>query len=389
MTTAPSLAPIEIHTSDRQTYKRCRRKYDWGSTLRSNLVRVGPEHKALFIGTGFHFALEDYWGYRRFEHPALAFATYYDAQKADDLPDDADEALELATGMLSYYVEDWLVEHSEEYETLWIDGVPQVEVEVAIDITGLLWDATKHIDQPWLTQALAGREVHYIMTFDRVVIDQHERIWGLDYKTAAAFDELNLQTNPQAGAYDWGMDLFYTPVGYKPEGIIWQQHKKAVPKPPEALKSGQLSQDVRQSTTYRLYKRALIERFGAVPLRYNSFLALLGEQQDYWGDRYIRRDNLRRNQVQREVEQSKIVAEVLEMLNPGLPLYPNPTTDCKWDCTFKAPCLAKDDGSDYEYILNSEYEQWAGYKDEWRSRVKYPEATPELPSHHPPFTIVP
>jgi hypothetical protein len=365
---------LEVHTSDRQTYKRCRRKFGWGSTLRDNLVRIGPDHKAFFLGTGFHFALEDWFGYRRFEHPALAFAAYYDAQKTEDLPDEAEEVLELATGMLAYYVEDWLEDHPEEFETLVVDSVPQVEVEVAIDITGLLWDSAGHINHPWLQQTLGDGEVHYVTTFDRVVIDQHQRIMGLDYKTAAQFDELNLQTNPQAGAYDWAMDLFYTPVGYKPEGIIWQQHKKVVPEQPKVLIGGHLSTDKRQSTTYRLYKRALREQFDSIPEKYNDILATLGEQQDYWGDRFVRRDLLRRNQTQREVEQGKIIAEVLEMLNPELALYPNPTKDCSWDCPFKAPCLAKDDGSDYEYILSSEYDQWAGYKDDWRSRVKYPEA---------------
>jgi hypothetical protein len=359
-------------------------------TLRENLVRIGPDQKAFFLGTGFHFALEDYWGYRRFEHPVLAFAAYFDAQKDEDLPDEAEEALDLACGMLTYYVEEWLAEHPEEYETLWVGGVPQVEVEVAIDITGLLLEAqgyNRDGDGQWLTKMLGDGEieVHYVTTFDRVVMDWHDRIWGLDYKTAAQFDELNLQTNPQAGAYDWSMSLFYEPSGYKPEGIIWQQHKKLQPKQPEVLKSGHLSLDVRQATSYRLYKRAVLERYGTIPDRYLDILAMLGDAQGDEGDRFIRRDLLRRNQKQREVEQTKIVQEVLEMLDPGLPLYPNPTKDCSWDCPFKAPCLAMDDGSDYEYILKSEYAQWAGYKDDWRSRVKYPDAS----SSEPTFVFTP
>jgi len=398
---------IELHTSDRGTYKRCRRKFGWGSTLRDNLVREGPDNKAFFIGTGFHFACEDYFGYRRFSHPALAFAAYYDAQKQDDLPDDAEASLDLVTGMLTYYVEDWLVEHPEEFETFVIDGRPQVEVEVAVDITELLleeeerrgkntgtlsWNIRGVLDvevRSPLSAFLDGRRVHYIMTFDRVVIDQHERIWGVDYKTAAQFDELNLQTNPQAGAYDWGMDLFYTPAGYKPGGIIWQQHKKVVPVPPKLIYEGKpregFSQDASQSTTYRLYKHALVERFGTIPEQYNGFLAMLGESQDFWGDRFIRRDYLRRNQVQREVEQSKIVAEALEMLDPGLVLYPNPTKDCSWDCPFKVPCLAMDDGSDYKFILEHEYAPVEGYKDDWRTRVKYPDAG----IAHPTFSHTP
>ncbi|MGH9427243.1 MAG: hypothetical protein ACRD2L_13175, partial [Terriglobia bacterium] len=158
---------IEIHGSDRTLFKRCRRRFQWQSTLRDNLVRIGPDHKAFFFGSGVHFALEDYHGYRRFAHPALAFAAYYDAQDPDDLPDEADEVLETATGMLDYYVSDWLIEHPEDFETLWIsneDGVliPQVEVEIAVDITGLLKDAVERLGS--LEEWLDGREVHYIIT---------------------------------------------------------------------------------------------------------------------------------------------------------------------------------------------------------------------------------
>lgn len=377
---------IEIHSSDRGTYKRCRRKYQWASTLRDNLIHIAPENKNFFLGTGFHFALEDFYGYRRFAHPALAFAAYFDAQKSQDLPDEAEDMLELATGMLSYYVEDWLVEHPDPYETLWIDGVPQVEVEVAIDITDILIEASKwhkawSVDtygtafQDWLQ----GRRVMCITTFDRVVIDRYRRVFGLDYKTAAQFDELNLQTNPQAGMYDWSLDLFYTPFGYKPEGIVWQQFKKSVPEEPKLVSVGKknegLSLDLRQATTFRLYKRAIKALHGGdIPDRYMGILAQLGNAQDEDGDRFVRRDILRRNQAQREVQQEHIVAEVLEMLDPDLPLYPNFTKDCSWDCPFKAPCLAKDDRTDFGHILNHEYTQWQGYKDDWRARVKYPAA---------------
>lgn len=371
---------IEIHTSDRGTYKRCRRRFGWGSTLRDNLVRIGPDQKAFFTGTGVHFALEDYWGYRRFAHPALAFAAYYDAQKKEDLPDEADEALELATGMLMYYADDWLHEHPEPFVTLVVDGKPQVEVEIAVDLTDLLF-AAAYPDNDWLHQALASYgadAVHYVITLDRAVIDRHDRIYGLDYKTAATFDELNLQTNPQAGSYDWAGSLFYANTGYTFDGMIWQQHRKLVPVPPkwvnEGKKNAGFSMAVDQATTYRLYRRAVFEKYGSVPSKYHDFLGMLGNMQDDFGDRFVRRDTLRRNQYQREVEQGKIIAEVLEMLDPELPLYPNPTKECSWDCAFKVPCLAMDDGSDFQSILNTEYMPWAGYRDDWRSRVKYPDA---------------
>lgn len=375
---------IEIHTSDRQLYKRCRRKYGWASTLRDNLVRIGPDQKAFFIGNGVHFALEDWWGYRRFDHPALAFAAYVEAQDPEDLPEEADEALTLATGMLDYYITDWLEEHPEWFKTLWVndgEGIarPQVEVEVAIDLTNLLRErADGNPWMDWLDEVLGDKTVEYVTTYDRVVIDDHERLWGFDYKTAATYDELNLLTNPQAGSYDWSMDLFYTPHGYKPEGIIWQQHRKWFPVPPKRVNLGKknegFSMAVDQATTYRIYKRAIRDYYGTIPEKYNEMLALLGNAQDDNGDRFVRRDLLRRNQQQRENEQEKILVETLEMLDPNMPLYPNPTKDCSWDCPFKVPCLTMDDGADYQYVLGSEYVQWKGYKDPWRTKVKYPGA---------------
>lgn len=374
---------IEIHTSDRGTYKRCRRKYEWGSTVQENLTPIGPEKDTFFLGSGFHFALEDFFGYRRFSHPALAFAAYYDAYNRDELPDEADSLLDLAVGMLTYYVEDWLAQWPDPFETLWVGGKPQVEVEVAIDITDDLFNFGLYNGMPdmrWLQEEMERRNVDkivYVTTFDKVVIDKHERIYPVDYKTAAQFDMLNLQTNPQAGAYDWSADAFYTPLGFTVEGMVWQQHKKAVPERPKLVNIGKknegLSTDVRQQTTYRLYLREVKRHHkGIVPATYAKMLGDLANMQDDYGDRYVRREVLRRNPHQREMVKAQILEEVLEMLDPGLPMYPNFTKDCSWDCPFKTPCLAKEDGMDFEHTLSTEYQAWAGYKDDWRGKIKWP-----------------
>lgn len=376
---------IEIHTSDRGTYKRCRRKYEWGSTVQSNLTAIGQEKDTFFLGSGFHFALEDYFGYRRFAHPALAFAAYYDAYNRDELPDEADSLLDLAVGMLTYYVEDWLPQWPDPFETLWVDGKPQVEVEVAIDLTDDLFNFGLYNGMPnmeWLSEEMDRRKVDrilYVTTFDKVVIDKHERIYPVDYKTAAQFDMLNLQTNPQAGAYDWSASEFYTPLGFTVEGMVWQQHKKSVPERPKLVNIGKknegLSTDVRQQTTYRLYLREVKRHHnGIVPATYAKMLGDLANMQDDYGDRYVRREVLRRNPHQREMVKANILEEVLEMLDPGLPMYPNFTKDCSWDCPFKTPCLAKEDGMDFEHTLSTEYTPWQGYKDDWRAKIKYPAA---------------
>lgn len=372
---------IEVHTSDRQSYKRCRRRFQWSSPMRENLVQEGvAEGSATWIGTGFHFTMEDFHGYKRWSDPADVFLAYVAAFKEDELPDTVEEDAELALGMIDYYADSWLSRHPEPYETLWVDGVPQVEAEVAIDITDLLpahvldW-AIKSCRDCRAANLKAGggveHQVAYVMTFDRVVIDKHDRIFGIDYKTAATIDRLNLLTNPQAAAYGWGMETFYADQNYQVAGIVWQQHAKRVPDAPRLTKNG-ITRDKRIATTWDLYRRALLEHYGNVPQSHvevlNHFAALETEE----GDAFIRRDIIMQNDHQRRAEQAKIILEVSEMFDPGLPMYPNPTRDCSWDCSFKAPCLMMDDGSDYKEYLKDGFVQWRGYRDDWRKRVKYP-----------------
>ena len=57
----------------------------------------------------------------------------------------------------------------------------------------------------------------------------------------------------------------------------------------------------------------------------------------------------------------RVWMEAMDMLQPDLRIYPNPTGD--WaclKCPFRGPCIAKDDGSDWQSILNDNYEKNKG-----------------------------
>ena len=77
-------------TSDRGLFKACRRRWNWQSPLRGNrepLYSASP----LWLGSGFHFALEDFHGYKHFPTAAAALQAYHDAWKRfpqGELPDD-------------------------------------------------------------------------------------------------------------------------------------------------------------------------------------------------------------------------------------------------------------------------------------------------------------
>jgi hypothetical protein len=134
-----------IRTSDRLSFKRCRRKWGWQSHLRHNL---GPHQKAspLWLGSGIHFALEDFHGLRQFggfPRPdpsnykvSQAFKAYVRAtykQSKETLPDDWQDLTELGVGMMDYYQFQWL-KYRDPLTTLVVDGVPQVEVNFRIPV---------------------------------------------------------------------------------------------------------------------------------------------------------------------------------------------------------------------------------------------------------------
>jgi hypothetical protein len=111
-----------------------------------------------------------------------------------------------------------------------------------------------------------------------------------------------------------------------------------------------------------------------VPSQYIDFLNYLVTQETENGDKYIRFDRMRRNQHFVYAEEVKIFEELMDMVNPDLPLYPNPTRDCAWDCPFRSPCLAMDDGSDWQWLIENNYGP-AVESEPWKDRIKVPMET--------------
>jgi len=332
---------VPIRTHDRITHRRCKRKWFFSSPTRMNLApKDGSTRSYLWAGEGFHFVMEDYHGYRFFDEPFKVFEAYMDCFK--DLDSECLAFADICEGMLKHYTQRWLPRRRE-YETLWINRVPQVEIEFGVYIKEL---------SEWL-----GVPVYYQGKFDRMVTDCDGKLWVMEYKTAAQFDVQKLETDPQINAYMWAAQLVYRrPV----EGILYIQFKKAVPEEPRILVNGEISCNSKQRTTYGMYMRALTDKYGnpnKFPERNRAFLDFLSGSDTPEGDPFIRCDPVRRNKFAIAQEHSKIILEGRDMLNPQLTIdkcYPNPTRDCYWDCAYRDVCLAMDDGSDYKWILGNE-----------------------------------
>lgn len=329
---------IVIRTSDRMAFKRCRRLWGWTSHLRMGL-RIREEADYFWFGSGIHFALEDYHGYNVYGHPGKAFLAYVEAtRKAGRAPATWNDLTPVGVGMASYYADFWLQSSGRDpLETLTIDGVPQVEVNGFIDL-GIKWQ---------------NKRVVYGFTLDRLTVDADGGIWVVEYKTAKAFQVLHFDTDEQCTAYCWaGSKMYGLPV----QGVWYYQLKKVVPALPRILSTGKISTDPKQQTSSALYRKMLIDIYGspdAAPVPNRKFHDTLVVEETEDQDRFIRRECVERNPTQLQSFEQRVHLELGEMLNESLPLYPNQTRDCSWQCPLQAACVALEDGSDYDSALSS------------------------------------
>ncbi len=355
--TAPRIAVVR--TSDRQLFKRCRRKWGWHSPLRQNLtVRDNPSY--FWLGTGGHFAMEDYYGYNKYQHPVEAFRDYVNACKClyqrerYGLPDDWEEQSAIAEGILEYYLL-WAT-NREEYETVWIDGKPQVEI-------------TCHIPLP-VTPPPGFDKIVYQFTLDRLIEIEGE-YWILDWKFYKQFGQGDLEYDQQMSAYIWAAAaVFELPIA----GGILHEFKKTIPKQPKILSTGKLSvAKTGQGTTHGLYREALINLYGSVEKAPRANVLCLNDlaaQESPDRDNFIKRSRTTRTELQQQAEGTKILMECEDMCNPDLPLYTNATRDCSWDCSLKEICLMIDRDDDWSEQLADTTVQRKEELDTWRQHLR-------------------
>lgn len=353
-----------IRTSDRIAFKQCRRKWGWSSHLKGNLE---PKQRAnpLWLGSGIHYALEDYHGrnlYGSASNALQAYAQAYQKFEPHAMPDDWMMLLEQGIGMMDYYPL-WL-EGRNPLPTFVDEGVPQLEVSIKVDLP-------KQLLKNWET--IPYDKVVYSLTLDRVIEDENGLLWIVEYKTAKAIQTMHYMTDPQVGAYIWAAEHVYKkPVG----GVIYMQFRKDLPKGPRQLKNGHISVAQNQRTTHRLYRQALVDVYGTImkaPMENITYLNELAAGEDENQDAFIRRDVIHRNTNSSVSEARKILLEVGDMLDPNLSMYPNPTRDCSFMCPFLSACVGMDDGSDYEGELALSMVNRPAEYDGWRIHLPAPE----------------
>lgn len=327
---------IEIHTTDRASFKRCRQRWDFSSNIRQNLETIKPI-TPLWFGIGMHEALGAYY------HPSQTQRSYSVAADAltryvnewiesiesptEDNVEWANFQEQLGLGMLDYYCNVYAPPKDEELgmEVLW------VEKEFIVEVPGM----------PGVT---------YSFRVDGLVRDKDGRIWILEHKTAAQLyeDEEWLSLDDQCGSYLWGLTQLPEPI--YAEGVIYNTLRKAVPHAPYWLKSGRYSMNKQASTTYLLALKTFREHYGKVPKMYWDYLDFL----KYQPDKFCKRTPVRRNRRELAALGESLRYEVLDMVNDPFIYRSASRINCQ-GCPFIAPCQVKWEGGDEHFLLNTAY----------------------------------
>lgn len=388
-----------IHTSERASFKACRRRWDW--IFRDRYYpKVTPNY--FEFGTAYHAALEVYYTpdtwkwvrdpYKRPAVVAMAIEKFKDVCRAQqekylDYHGNVDPSIEedfvarheLGIGMLQYHL--GTVAPYEDFK----NGLTPIKVEIPFEIPVLspegeqlhcvcnnCWDrfVKAHSgDQDFLRLTddgthrqsnWEGLPVTFGGRIDALFQDFDLRYWIADWKSAAQLhgdNDLFLEVDDQITGYCSALDY----LGVDVVGFIYHAQRKAFPQPPEPHKSrrrykGRLfSTNKQMATTYELYLTTVRENDpeGYAEGAYSEYLLDLQENPPKYYERY----QVHRNKHELEEARRNIYLEAKDIINPDLSIYPNPRYFSCNTCAYRLPCVGKNQGEDYKYTLDSLFDK--------------------------------
>lgn len=386
---------IPIHASDVSSFLRCRRYWNWTSPSRNNLrtkAAVSGVNPNLWFGTGIHWSLEQYYHPLLRRDPVEAWQTWFHLQwyggdveasflemtydnnplpqadgtfkirgLQDILPQYDEEEYfgyrDLGTGMMEFYKT-----YSQEHDDFDIIATESVfSVPLGFETVDIREDSPNY-----------GKriEVHARGKRDTIIYWPHRNAFGVrDHKTAAKVDEdyfSKLDSDPQVSTYLWASreearinDLPWKKINE----CLYEVLRKKAPKPPTVLKSGLPSVSrADESATAKMFSDFIEEHNLQVwydindkAQSYYNFLVTEGDK------RFIERKTTFRSEAYLDNVGNQLAAIAKEMLSPDLALYPRYTNDNNClKCAFRAPCLAMQDNSDHQFIIDNNYEKNRG-----------------------------
>lgn len=408
-----------VHTSERRSFRGCRRRWKWlfreyyyPTTTAKPLEFGVAYHKGMEV-----FYDPRLWGAPRETVLQLAIQTFrtrckeqlakYEAWHgpADkETLADYKERMELGEGMLRYHEEKVYPELREKYRPL------KVEISFEVPVRALkylpdseepvlsdeyLWckcqvcwkrfkehllkhqfDVFKNIDGALVSViqmrdavVLAdygtgfwtrwkGLPVTYGGRIDCLMEALDGTLWVFDWKTAAQLSadrQEFLELDDQISSYVWAL----TVLGIDVAGFVYFEQRKAFAEEPEPMKVTRLGRRFSIAKGIACdavtYKRVVSENDPEAYAAglYDEFIQWLEDQ----GDRFHESYPVYRNATQIESTGLNIAKEATEIINPFLLIYPNAGRFSCGNCAFKQPCMSANDGGDYRYALETQFEK--------------------------------
>jgi hypothetical protein len=326
--------PYVIRPEDRAAFKRCRRAWDLGARSRQNYEPATPAW-SFDLTEAIRDALAVYyfpgmWEWnRQVVLPIVrdAFNKSVARQRARmRAPTAAQETdlqaqCELGHRMLNGYFE-WAPS---------VDRFWPIRVET---------DFLIQIPDPWnegrdLVSPTVG-ELRYEGRITMLVIDEADAYWVIDHRVVhGGWTDIDvLLLDAQGVSFCWAWEIFY--LGMRIAGTIYNELRTDVV-PTAVQASPTPTGPVAQHR--RMYAQAAKPASGVSRVETEAF----------------RRTCIPRSRAELDHAGAMIALEALEMTDPGLRCYPNPSpTHCP-TCKYRQPCIAMNEGADAEAILRSAY----------------------------------
>lgn len=309
---------MNIHVTERSTYKTCRRMHDY--QYRRGLKPPNDSVNASWIGRGLHAALA---GYYRGQDVFSSLQTWLDRKMTPEIreslmPEESrkiDEMIHLMTQILLNYLP-FAREH---------DNFDVVSVEQTLRVR------------------VSGTYDYLLGTPDLLVRDRRTRkLWIYDHKSKTSFDNpLRLELDDQMTAYLWLVWQVYKEM---PAGAIYNQLRKKIPAIPALVDRGKrLSKDKSIDTTAEKYQEAILAH-GFNLEEYQDILTKLSDNHFFW------REPIARNSAELNNFTQQLREECREMRSGATPRYPHSGEHCIYYCDYRILCKAQNESGDVQSL---------------------------------------